>query len=186
MRYGGQVVRWSGCQVVRWPGGQVVRVVRVVSRDDMLSENIWFSCPKSSNDWEKLRCHTCDWLTNGKWKVVQYSVWAESANIFDKYLSLSEYLPPFPSPWSFFFLHCTSSPWQKNIYFPSQSCFTRYHGASNSDAANRRWLINLREEEAIIALGWTTIRLHNKRNGCLNEPGIIRRTADKNTKENVD
>ena len=32
------------------PGGQVVRVVRVATLDDMLSENIWFSCPKSSNN----------------------------------------------------------------------------------------------------------------------------------------
>ena len=32
------------------PGGQVVRVVRVVRLDDMLSENIRFSCPKSSNN----------------------------------------------------------------------------------------------------------------------------------------
>ena len=37
-------------QVVRWSGGQVVRVVRVVSLDDMLSENIWFLSPKSSNN----------------------------------------------------------------------------------------------------------------------------------------
>ena len=29
------------------PGGHVVRVV---SLDDMLSKNIWFSCPKSSNN----------------------------------------------------------------------------------------------------------------------------------------
>ena len=32
------------------PGGQVVRVIRVVRLDDMLSENICFSCPKSSNN----------------------------------------------------------------------------------------------------------------------------------------
>ena len=32
------------------PGSQVVGVVRVVTLDDMLSENIWFSCPKSSNN----------------------------------------------------------------------------------------------------------------------------------------
>ena len=57
---GGQVVRWSGGQVVRWSGGQVVRVVNLVSLDDMLSENIGFSCPKSSNNWEKLRCYACD------------------------------------------------------------------------------------------------------------------------------
>ena len=69
---GGQGVRWSGGhdgQHVQGgpdgsygpygpgdqasqggPGGQVVRVVRVVSLDDMLSQNIWFSCPKSSNN----------------------------------------------------------------------------------------------------------------------------------------
>ena len=38
-----------GGQVVRWSGGQVVRVVRGAPVDDMLSENICFSCPKSSN-----------------------------------------------------------------------------------------------------------------------------------------
>ena len=38
-------------------------VVMVVNLDDMFSENIWFSCPKSSNNWEKLRCHACDILT---------------------------------------------------------------------------------------------------------------------------
>ena len=27
------------------PGGQVVRVVRLATLDDMISENIWFSCP---------------------------------------------------------------------------------------------------------------------------------------------
>ena len=32
------------------PGGQVVGVVRVASLDDMLSDNVWFSCPKSSNN----------------------------------------------------------------------------------------------------------------------------------------
>ena len=29
---------------------QVVHVVQTVSLDDMLSENIWFLCPKSSNN----------------------------------------------------------------------------------------------------------------------------------------
>ena len=47
-----QVLRWSGDQVVR-----VVRVVRVVSLDDLLSEKKWFSCPKSSNNRDNLRCH---------------------------------------------------------------------------------------------------------------------------------
>ena len=28
----------------------VVKEIRVVSMDDMLSENIWFPCPKSSNN----------------------------------------------------------------------------------------------------------------------------------------
>ena len=32
------------------PGGHVLRVVRVATMDDRLSENIWFSCPKSSNN----------------------------------------------------------------------------------------------------------------------------------------
>ena len=35
-----QVIRWSGGQVVKWSNGQVARVVRVVSLDDMLAENI--------------------------------------------------------------------------------------------------------------------------------------------------
>ena len=39
------MVRWSGGK-----SGQVVIVVSVVGLDDMLSENIWFSCPKLSND----------------------------------------------------------------------------------------------------------------------------------------
>ena len=47
---GGLVVRWSGGQMVRWSDGQVVRVVRVVSLDDVLSENTWFSSSKSSNN----------------------------------------------------------------------------------------------------------------------------------------
>ena len=37
-------------QAVRWSGGKMVRVVRVATLDDMLSENIWFSCPKSPNN----------------------------------------------------------------------------------------------------------------------------------------
>ena len=51
---------WSEGQVVQMgpgdqasqggPGGQVVIVVKVATLDDMLSENIWFSCPKSSNN----------------------------------------------------------------------------------------------------------------------------------------
>ena len=34
-------------QVVRRSGGQAVSIVTAVSLDDMLSENIWFSCPKT-------------------------------------------------------------------------------------------------------------------------------------------
>ena len=46
-----QVVRRSGGQMVKWSGGQMIRVVsRVATLDDMLSENIWFSCPKSPNN----------------------------------------------------------------------------------------------------------------------------------------
>ena len=63
---GSQVVRWSGGQVVRWSGGQVVRVVRVVSLDDMLSENIWFACPKSSTSLIKLQCYTDTQRDSGK------------------------------------------------------------------------------------------------------------------------
>ena len=44
---GGQVGWWL---LVRWSGDQVVRVVRVATLDDMLLENIWFSCTKSSNN----------------------------------------------------------------------------------------------------------------------------------------
>ena len=47
---GGQGARWSGGQMVRWSGGQVIRVVRVATLDDMLSENIGFSYPKSPNN----------------------------------------------------------------------------------------------------------------------------------------
>ena len=45
-----QVIRLvRGVQVVRRSGGQVIRVVRVVSLDDMLSENIWFACLHALN-----------------------------------------------------------------------------------------------------------------------------------------
>ena len=41
-------------QVIRCPGGQVVRVVRVATLDAFIcfsdAFNIWFSCPKSSNN----------------------------------------------------------------------------------------------------------------------------------------
>ena len=53
---------------------QVVQVVRMISIDDMHSENIRFSWSKSSNYQEKLRCHARDGgRTDGKWKIVQCS-----------------------------------------------------------------------------------------------------------------
>ena len=39
---------------------QVVQAVRMISLDDMHSEDIWFSRSKPSNYREKLRCHGCD------------------------------------------------------------------------------------------------------------------------------
>ena len=55
-------------------------LVRAISQDDMRSENIWFSWSKPSKYWEKLRGHSCDGRrTDGKWKLVQYSVWPETA-----------------------------------------------------------------------------------------------------------
>ena len=49
------LIGWGG----HW-SGQVVQVVRMISIDDMHSENIWFSSSKSSNYRVKLRCHACD------------------------------------------------------------------------------------------------------------------------------
>ena len=44
----------NGVRVVRIVNAvravNVVKEIRVVSMDDMLSENIWFPCPKSSNN----------------------------------------------------------------------------------------------------------------------------------------
>ena len=46
-----QVIRlFRVVQVVRFPFGQVVRLVSMGSLDDILSENIWFACPKSLNN----------------------------------------------------------------------------------------------------------------------------------------
>ena len=39
---------------------QVVQVVKIISPDDMHSENIWFLWSKPSNYQEKLRCHARD------------------------------------------------------------------------------------------------------------------------------
>ena len=55
----------------------MVQVVRMISIDEMHSENIRFSWSKSSNYQEKLRCHACDIRTHGgggKWKIGQFSV----------------------------------------------------------------------------------------------------------------
>ena len=61
---------------------QVVQVVMMISIDEVHSENIRFSWPKSSNYQEKLRCHACDIWTHGgggKWKIGQCSVRPETA-----------------------------------------------------------------------------------------------------------
>ena len=58
---------------------QVVSVVRMISLDDMHSENLWFSWFKPSNYGEKLRCHACDGRTDERWKVEQYSGGPETA-----------------------------------------------------------------------------------------------------------
>ena len=56
----------------------MVGVVRMISLDDMHSENVWFLWSKSSNYQEKLRCYARDARDGrtdggGKWKIVQYS-----------------------------------------------------------------------------------------------------------------
>ena len=61
---------------------QVVQVVRMISLDDMHSENIWFSWYKLSKYKEKLICHACDGggrTEDGKWKIEQCSVGPETA-----------------------------------------------------------------------------------------------------------
>ena len=67
---------------------QVVQVVRIISQDDMHSENIWFSGSKPSNYQEKLRCHARDSerTDGGKWKKGQCSVRPETS--IDEILSL--------------------------------------------------------------------------------------------------
>ena len=64
------------------PGGHLVRMI---SLDDMHSENIWFPWSKPSNYRGKLRCHACDGRTDGrtdgKWKIGQCSVGPETAKI---------------------------------------------------------------------------------------------------------
>ena len=72
-----------GCTGLYW----AVQLVRMISLDDMHSENIWFSWSKSSNYQEKLRCHACDIRTHGgggKWKIVQCSVRSETAIVLMK------------------------------------------------------------------------------------------------------
>ena len=51
------VLGWTGLywSVVGWAGGQMAQVVRMISFDDMHSENIWFSWSKSPNYWEKTK-----------------------------------------------------------------------------------------------------------------------------------
>ena len=39
---------------------QGISVVRIISLDDVRSENIWFSWSKPPNYREKSRCHNCD------------------------------------------------------------------------------------------------------------------------------
>ena len=60
---------------------QVVEAVRMISLDDMHSENIWFTWCKSSNYRGKLRCHAYDGggRMDGKWKIGQCSVGPETA-----------------------------------------------------------------------------------------------------------
>ena len=66
-----------GCTGLYW----AVQLVRMISLDDMHSENIWFSWSKPSNYQGKLRCHTRDGRTDGggKWKIGQCSVGPETA-----------------------------------------------------------------------------------------------------------
>ena len=56
---------------------QVIQVVKIISPDNMHSENIWFLWSKPSNYQEKLRCHArdirTDGRTDGKWKIEQCS-----------------------------------------------------------------------------------------------------------------
>ena len=61
----------------------MVSVVRMISQDDVHSENIWLSWSKASSYQEKLRCHACDGRTDtevlsGK-QTMQYSGRPETA-----------------------------------------------------------------------------------------------------------
>ena len=69
-----------GCTGLYW----AVQLARIISLDDMHSENIWFSWSKPSNYQEKLRCHACDKQTKGKWKIVQCSGRPETAKTLSK------------------------------------------------------------------------------------------------------
>ena len=62
---------------------QVIQVTRMISLDDMHSENKWFSWCKPSNYQGKLRSHARDEGTDGrtedgKWKIVQCFVGPET------------------------------------------------------------------------------------------------------------
>ena len=75
---------------------QVIQVVRMISLDDVHSENIWFSGSKPSNNQVKLRCHACDIRTDGrrdggKWKIGQCSELNQKPQKYDG-LSVIEYL----------------------------------------------------------------------------------------------
>ena len=80
------VVRIVGLiRVVGWPGwsrrSRWFRWSRIISLDDLHSENIWFSWYNPSKFPEKLICHVCDGggRTDGKWKIVQCSGSPETA-----------------------------------------------------------------------------------------------------------
>ena len=63
--------KWEGQGCLGGPGDQVCLF-------------IWFTWFKQSNYRENVRCHACDWHTNTHGKVVQYSIWAESATLSRK------------------------------------------------------------------------------------------------------
>ena len=65
------------------PVVQVIQVARMISLDDMHSENIWFSWSKPSNYRGKLRCHACDGRTEDGQKVENRAVfcWTRNHNL---------------------------------------------------------------------------------------------------------
>ena len=62
----------------RFTGFQEVGFMNRYCKDYMLSENVWFSFPISSNNWEKLRCHAC-WQTDGRTEVESSAVFCLSS-----------------------------------------------------------------------------------------------------------